>query len=150
MDSIDQIKPNEQMSNEFIILVLKYNKIESLTRWIAQKKLTFSYEGAKLIETHAKQKSIHSKKLFELALYVYTHLNSVFEMAACMAMLGRYSVMMNFITSHKQSFTKKDSYLRILHLCPSLELANLIVDTLTKNMVILKDSKRHNRILFFQ
>ncbi len=89
IESIHTVKPSQAMSIECIKVALMYNKIDSLTRWIAQKKLTFSYEAGQLIEQYAKQKPKISIQMFELALFVYTDLKSPFEMAVCMARLGK-------------------------------------------------------------
>lgn len=159
LDSIDNVKPTKSMSIECINIALKYNKIDSLTRWIAQRKLTFSYESAKLIEKYAKKFPKNAKNLFELALFIYTDLKSIFEMAVCMAKLGnfnhklkkrkqmfnilfnfiqgRYSVMMEFALSNKNVFTNKDIFLKILRQCPSIDLANLIIDSLKLVIMLL-------------
>ncbi len=79
------------MSIECINIALKYNKLDLLTRWIAQRKLTFSYESAKIIEKYAKKFTKNAKNLYELALFIYTDLKSIFEMAVCMAILGIFN-----------------------------------------------------------
>ena len=94
------------MSIECIRIALKFNKLDLLTRWIAQRRITFSYQAAHLIEEYARLKAKNSKSSFELALFIYTDIKSPLEATICMAKLGRLSSMMDFIKSQKSLKTQ--------------------------------------------
>lgn len=131
IDSIndENSKPNIDMSIESIRIILKFNKLDFLTRLVAQRRITFSYNSAKLIEEYAFFKPKKSKNLYELVLFMYKDIKAPFEAAICMAKLGRLSAMMDFIKIHYKSATEQsDIYFKILEQCPDIELANDIMD----------------------
>ena len=111
IDSISETspKPNEEMSKECVKIMLKFNKLDLLTRLIAQKKyfmnrndaknnfviknnqlhrLTFSYTMAKYIQEYAKRNAKNSKNSYELCLFVFKEIGAHFESAICFAKLG--------------------------------------------------------------
>lgn len=126
IDSIndDASKPNVEMSMECIKVILKYHNLDFLTRLIAQRRIRFSYQAAKLIEEYAFFKPKNSKSLFELALFIYKDINASFEAAVCIAKLDRFSAMMDFIKAKSDLAAQiPDIYFKILEECPSIELA---------------------------
>lgn len=130
IDSINDAlsKPSEDMSVECLRIALKFNKVDLLTRWIAQRKITFSYQAAQLIEDYARLKAKNSKSAFELALFIYTDIKAPLEATICMAKLGRLSSMIDFIKSQKSLSSNNEIYFHILKECPSVELATEIMD----------------------
>ncbi|RNA35446.1 clathrin heavy chain linker domain-containing 1 [Brachionus plicatilis] len=81
-------KPDEAISLECIKIALKYNKLETLSRWIAFRKLTFSIEAGKYIEEYSKFNFKNPKNSIELALFVYNECNAISRAALCLAKLG--------------------------------------------------------------
>ena len=106
---------------------MKYLKID---KTLLNKRLHFSYQAAKLIEDYAHLKPKNSKNLFELALFIYKEIKASFEVAVCMAKLGRLSAMMDFVKSKKEFANNPEIYFKIIKECPSIELANEIMERL--------------------
>jgi hypothetical protein len=129
IDSIsdNSSKPDAEMSTECVRVALKYNKLDLLTRWVAQRRITFSYQSAQLIEEYARLKAKNTKSAFELALFIYTDIKSPLEATICMAKLGRLSSMMDFIKSQK-NLSNNEIYFKILKECPTVELATEIME----------------------
>ena len=94
---------------------------------MAQRRITFNYQAAQLIEEYARLKAKNSKTSFELALFIYTEIKAPLEATVCMAKLGRLSSMMDFIRSQK-NLNNNEVYFKILKECPSVELATEIMD----------------------
>lgn len=96
-------------------------------------RITFSYAAAQLIEEYALLRPKNSKSLFELVLYIYKDIEAAFEAAVCMAKLGRFSAMMDFIRSSRElTDSSPEIFFRILAECPSIELACEIMDNSTQ------------------
>ena len=134
VDSVNEeaSKPDADMSVECVRIVLKYNNVDILTRLIAQRRLTFSYPAAQMIEEYALLRPKNSKSL-ELVLYIYKEIGAAFEASVCMAKLGRFSAMMDFIKSSKSELASQipDVFFKILAECPSVELANEVMESST-------------------
>ncbi|CAF0963189.1 unnamed protein product [Brachionus calyciflorus] len=129
----DRYKPDELISIECIKIALKYNKLETLSRWVAQKKLNFSYEAGECIENYSKQNCKNPRNSIELALFVYTEIKAIPKMALCMARLGRYVAMFDLMSKDQEMHNNIEDWLKILKQTPSIEFANLIVENLTKS-----------------
>ena len=121
-------KPNEHMSLECIKIVLAHEKIDVLTRWVAQKRLALSFEAAQFIEDFGDLKPIYDKKCKELALYINNQVGASFEAAVCMAKLGRVKAMSEWIDSKYCKEKNFAVYLDILKKCPSKEIASFITE----------------------
>lgn len=121
-------KPNEHMSLECIKIILAHEKIDILTRWVAQKRLALSYEAAQFIEHFGDLKPVYEKKCNELALYIYNQVGASFEAAVCMAKLGRVKAMSEWIDSKYCKEQNFAVYLDILKKCPSKEVSSFIVE----------------------
>ena len=172
IDSIDEStgRPTDEMSLECIKIALKYNKLDLLTRWIANRRLmstleflrnklvfhkrlilfvlleyrlTFSFACGKLIEEYARLRPKNHKNSYELALFVYQDIKAYMEAAICMAKLGRFSAMMDFISQNQKHLYSScvETLLKILVDYPCIELANLIMDTAKKEQISIPVDK---------
>jgi hypothetical protein len=145
IDSIDEStgKITEEMSIECVKIALKYNKLDLLTRWIAQRKLTFSYSAGKIIEEYARIKPKNHKNAYELALFIYQEIKSYFETSICLAKLGRFSAMVDFIIQNSKQIGSSisDIFLKLIYEYPCLELANLIMEFVNKEEIVIPVDK---------
>ena len=65
-------------------------------------------------------------------LFIYKDISASFEAAVCMAKLGRFSAMIDFIKTRDDLASQSpDIYFKILEECPSIELANEIMENST-------------------
>jgi len=131
------------MSLECVKIALKYNKLDLLTRWIAQRKLTFSQTAGKIIEEYARLKPKNHKNAYELALFIYQEIKSYLEASISMAKLGRFSAMVDFIDQNIKQINASNSeiFLKIFYEYPCLELANLIMEFVNKEEVLIPVDK---------
>ena len=145
IDSIDEStgKITEEMSIECVKIALKYNKLDLLTRWIAHRKLTFSYSAGKIIEEYARIKPKNHKNAYELALFIYQEIKSYFETSICLAKLGRFSAMVDFIIQNSKQIGSSisDIFLKLIYEYPCLELANLIMEFVNKEEIVIPVDK---------
>ena len=136
-------KLTEEMSMEGVKIALKFNKLDLLTRWIAQRKLSFSYSSGKFIEEYARLKPKNHKNAYELALFIYQDIKSFIEAAICMAKLGRFSAMIDYIAQNSKIMESSNNeiFSKILVEFPSLELANLIMEIVNKEEIVMPVDK---------
>jgi hypothetical protein len=131
------------MSLECVKVALKYNKLDLLTRWIAKRKLMLSHASGKIIEEYARLKPKNHKNAYELALFIYQEIKSLSEASICMAKLGRFSAMLDFIDQNSKQFnsSKSEIFLKIFSQHPCPDLANLIMKFVNKDEIIIPVDK---------
>lgn len=131
LDSInnDLSKPNEKLSIECVKVLLAHQRIDVLARYIAQRKIQFSLELARLIEQFSSLKQQHEKKAIELSLFIYNHIDCQFEAIVCLAKLGRFTTMLEkFNANYDEDVDELDEiFLKLLRECPTFELANFLI-----------------------
>jgi hypothetical protein len=127
LDSInnDLSKPNEKLSLDCIKVLLAHERIDILARYIAQRKILFSFEIARYIDKFASFKPQHEKKAIELSLFIYNNIDSQFEAIICLAKLGRFTAMLEkFNANYDEDVDELDEILlKVLKECPTVELA---------------------------
>ena len=127
-------QPNEAMSVECIRAALRYNLVETITRWVAHKRLTLSPQAAAIVEQHGKRMRVASlsaaSAYYELALFIYVELGRTHEACVCLTRLGRHNYMLSTLkttTSSGGANEWHEAALRVLAAAPDVELANLVV-----------------------
>jgi hypothetical protein len=90
--------------------------------------LTFSYAAAQAIDEYVELKAKYTRKGLELALFIYRDVNAVLEAAICTAKLGRFTSAIDYVMDN-ETLSTAEVCLRILHKCPDMDLAMLLVES---------------------
>nr|XP_006638533.2 PREDICTED: clathrin heavy chain linker domain-containing protein 1 isoform X1 [Lepisosteus oculatus] len=112
--------PEAAMSLEAVKVALQHGRVELVTHWITQRRLTSCEEMGDVIREYGERKPQMSDKCLALAQVVYHACGISRKAALCMCQRGMISGAMEFIC-HCKSFTLDDC-LYLLRKCPSADL----------------------------
>ncbi|XP_072031866.1 clathrin heavy chain linker domain-containing protein 1-like [Amphiura filiformis] len=119
------ILPNAETSLECVKSALQEDRLDLVTHWIAQKRLTCSEPLGHLLYNYTQGKNTEIvNKCLPLAQAVYTKVGAHIQSAVCMCKQGRVRAMMEY--AHNAKFSK-DAYVGVLVACPTLALAEVLV-----------------------
>ncbi|XP_022111074.1 clathrin heavy chain linker domain-containing protein 1-like isoform X2 [Acanthaster planci] len=117
--------PNAETSLECVKSALVEDRLDLVMYWLAQKRLTCSEPLGHLLYnyTQGKSEDILSKGL-PLAEAVYTEVDAQIQAAVCMCKQGKVQAMADYAIS---AGFGKDMYVGVLVACPSLALAEVLI-----------------------
>ncbi|KAL5008618.1 hypothetical protein ScPMuIL_014199 [Solemya velum] len=118
-------KPNIRLSCECVDCALQEHRMDLLSYWISQNRLTLSEELAQLIQKYCQCSLACRCKCQALAQNVYAHLGLHHQVAICILKQGRVQTGIEY-ARNKSNFTQ-EGYIEVLRSCPSLHLANTFV-----------------------
>lgn len=124
--SSEQTKPDERLSLECVQCVLKENRLDLLAHWLAQHRLNLTPAIGHTIRDHCTCRIPCRCTCQAMAQKVFTVLKMYQEAVICMLSQGRVKAGLE-LAKHKVPFTR-DDYVRILRLCPSIQLVTALVE----------------------
>ncbi|XP_064599978.1 clathrin heavy chain linker domain-containing protein 1-like [Liolophura sinensis] len=119
------VKPNESLSTECVRCALEESRLDLLSHWIAQDRLTVSMEMANMIQNYCKCRTVCRCSCQALAQNIYTSLGEHMDVVICMLKQSRVQAALEY-ASKQACFTPMD-YMRLLQACPSQQLAQTLV-----------------------
>ncbi|KAK3591625.1 hypothetical protein CHS0354_013809 [Potamilus streckersoni] len=114
-------KPNAHLSAECVECALKENRIDLLSHWITQDRLTLSSEIGHMITNHS-----HKPNCQALAQNIFMRLHQYRDAVVCYLRQGRVQAGIEF-ARNKAPF-RHDDYIHVLRVCPSLQLLHVLVE----------------------
>ncbi|XP_069116425.1 clathrin heavy chain linker domain-containing protein 1-like isoform X2 [Argopecten irradians] len=120
------IKPNDSLSLECVECALVENRLDLLSHWISQERLTLTEELGERIGGHCKCKVPCRCGSQALAQNVFAKLQLHRQTVVCLLKQGRIHAGMDY-ARHKMPFTR-DQFMSVLRVCPSVQLMHALVE----------------------
>lgn len=119
------IIPDAEISLECVKAALSEDRLDLVTHWLARKRLTLSEPLGHLLYNYTVNKPQDViLKCLPLAQAVYVKVGAHIQAAVCMCKQGKIQAMVEY--AHNAKFTQA-TYLGVLVACPSIELAELLL-----------------------
>ncbi|XP_022335234.1 clathrin heavy chain linker domain-containing protein 1-like isoform X2 [Crassostrea virginica] len=118
-------KPGSELSTECVECALNENRLDLLSHWISQDRLSSSRQIGDLISGHCACKVPCKCGCQALAQNVYTKLHLHHQAIICLLKQGRVHAGIQY-AKHKSPFTK-EMYVEVLRMCPSIQLMQALV-----------------------
>ncbi|XP_021366978.1 clathrin heavy chain linker domain-containing protein 1-like isoform X2 [Mizuhopecten yessoensis] len=128
MSSVGAIgmKPNDTLSLECVECALYENRLDLLSHWISQERLTLSQDLGDRISAHCKCNVPCRCGSQALAQNVFSKLQLHRQTVVCLLKQGRIHAGMDY-AKHKMPFTR-DQFMSVLRTCPSVQLMHALVE----------------------
>ncbi|XP_033734726.1 clathrin heavy chain linker domain-containing protein 1-like isoform X1 [Pecten maximus] len=128
MSSVGAIgmKPNDTLSLDCVECALGENRLDLLSHWISQERLTLSEDLGDRISSHCKCNVPCRCGSQALAQNVFSKLQLHRQTVVCLLKQGRIHAGMDH-ARHKMPFTR-DQFMSVLRICPSVQLMHALVE----------------------
>ncbi|XP_071480646.1 clathrin heavy chain linker domain-containing protein 1-like [Diadema antillarum] len=126
------VPPNADTTLECVKSALSEDRVDVVTHWVANDWLTYSEPLGHLLYNyaHGRGQQVRGQDIMgqclPLAQAVYTKVGAHIQAAVCMCKQGRVHAMLEYAQSVKFS---RDAYIGVLVACPSLALAEVLVQS---------------------
>lgn len=118
--------PDSQLSLECVQCALYENRLDLLSHWISQNRLTFTADIGKVVADHCKCSIPCRCTSQAMAQNVFIKLRLYKEAVVCLLKQGRIKAGLQ-LAQTKAPFTKED-YIRVLRQCPTIQLMHALVE----------------------
>ncbi|XP_060559629.1 clathrin heavy chain linker domain-containing protein 1-like [Ruditapes philippinarum] len=122
----ENARPDARLSLECVECALYENRLDLLSHWVAQKRLTFSEEIGHLIKDHCKCKIPCRCSCQALAQNVFIKLKIYKEAIVCLLKQGRVKAGLD-VVRQRCNFSRED-YEELLRMSPSIQLLHTLVE----------------------
>ncbi|XP_053374865.1 clathrin heavy chain linker domain-containing protein 1-like isoform X2 [Mercenaria mercenaria] len=122
----ENARPDARLSLECVECALYENRLDLLSHWVAQKRLTFTEEMGHMIHNHCKCQIPCRCSAQAMAQNVFIKLKMYKEAIVCLLKQGRVRAGLD-LARQRCDFTKED-YIDLLRSSPSIQLLHALVD----------------------